>query len=105
MNGKHLRTQGGFLFPADIDIQGDIMMVPDLHARITLLDKNNKVITHLGDNEQWRAKALSAGFRGKRAEWQAGRFIHPHDACFDKAGNIYTVEWVVGGRVTKLTKV
>jgi hypothetical protein len=105
MNGKHLRTQGGFLFPADIDIQGDIMMVPDLHARITLLDKNNKVITHLGDNEQWRAKALSAGFRAKRAEWQDGRFIHPHDACFDKAGNIYTVEWVVGGRVTKLTKV
>ena len=105
MNGKHLRTQGGFLFPADIDIQGDIMMVPDLHARITLLDKNNKVITHLGDNEQWRAKALSAGFRGKRAQWQDGRFIHPHDACFDKAGNIFIVEWVIGGRVTKLTKV
>ena len=51
------------------------------------------------------AKALSAGFRGKRAEWQAGRFIHPHDACIDKNGNIYTVEWVVGGRVTKLMKV
>jgi hypothetical protein len=48
---------------------------------------------------------LSAAFRGKRAEWQAGRFIHPHDACFDKNGNIHTVEWVVGGPVTKLTKV
>ena len=36
---------------------------------------------------------------------KTARFIHPHDACFDKAGNIYTVEWVVGGRVTKLTKV
>ena len=105
MNGKHLRTQGGFLFPAGVDVQGDIMLVPDLHARITLLDKENRVITHLGDDESWREKALSKGFRTKRTEWQDGRFVHPHDACFDKNGNIFCAEWVTGGRVTKLTKV
>ena len=105
MNGKHLLTLGGFLFPADIDIKDDIMLVPDLHARITLLDKDNKVISHLGDNEQWRGKALSRGFRNKRLEWKDGHFVHPHDACFDKEGNIFCVEWVSGGRVTKLTKV
>ena len=99
------RTQGGFLFPADVDIQGDIMLVPDLHARITLLDKENKVITHLGDDESWREKALSKGFRTKRAEWKDGHFVHPHDACFDKNGNVFCAEWVTGGRVTKLTKV
>ena len=43
--------------------------------------------------------------RGKKAEWESGRFVHPHDACFDKDGNIYCVEWVAGGRVTKLTRV
>ncbi len=105
MNGKHLRTQGGFLFPADVDVQGDIMLVPDLHARITLLDKENRVITHLGDDKSWREKALSKGFRTKRAEWRDGRFVHPHDACFDKNGNVFCAEWVIGGRVTKLTKV
>jgi hypothetical protein len=105
MDGRHLKTLGGFLFPADIDVQGDIMLVPDLHARITLLDENNKVLAHLGDNEEWRQKALSRGMRGKAAEWHDGRFVHPHDACFDKDGNIFCVEWVAGGRVTKLTRV
>jgi len=28
----------------------------------------------------------------------AGKFVHPHDACFDKDGNIYVVEWVSTGR-------
>lgn len=107
LDGGHVRTQDGFLFPADIDLQGDILLVPDLHARITLLDKNNEVITHLGDDEQWRSQVLdkNIGMRGKRDLWQAGRFVHPHDACFDADGNIFVAEWVVGGRVTKLTKV
>lgn len=107
MNGKHLATQGGFLFPADIDVQGDLMLVPDLHARVTLLGPDNQVIAHLGDNEAWRSRVLSNNFalRSQRPEWQAGRFIHPHDACFDADGNIFVAEWVVSGRVTKLVRV
>ena len=105
MDGKHLKTLDGFLFPADIDVQGDLMLVSDLHARITLLDKDNKVITQLGDDPEWRKVALGRGFRGKRDQWKAGRFVHPHDACFDKGGNIFVVEWVSTGRVTKLRKV
>lgn len=83
------------------------MLVPDLHARITLLDKDNKVITQLGDDEAWRAQALDKkiGMRGKRELWQPGRFVHPHDACFDQDGNIFVAEWVVTGRVSKLQKV
>ena len=106
MNGKHLKTLGGFLFPADIDIRGDVMLVPDLHCRVTLLDKDDKVITHLGDDPQWRKLALE-GFkmRGQRPNWRPGKFIHPHDACFDQDGNIFVVEWVATGRVTKLRKV
>jgi hypothetical protein len=38
-------------------------------------------------------------------EWVAGKFLHPHDACFDPAGNIYVAEWVHTGRITKLRKV
>ena len=29
-------------------------------------------------------------------------FISPHSACWDKDGNIYVVEWVNDGRITKL---
>jgi DNA-binding beta-propeller fold protein YncE len=105
MDGRHLKTMGGFLFPADIDIQGDLMVVPDLHCRVTLLDKNNRVITHLGDDPIWRERAL-AGFkmRGQRDQWLPGKFVHPHDACFDRDGNIFVTEWVDTGRVTKLHK-
>lgn len=107
MEGKHLKTLDGFLFPADADIQGDIMVVPDLHARITLLDKENKVVAQLGDDESWRAQVLDSKnkMRVNPALWQPGKFVHPHDAAFDKAGNIYVAEWVSGGRVTKLKKV
>jgi len=106
MAGKHLKTLDGFLFPADIDTAGDIMLVPDLHCRVTLLDRDNHVITHLGDDPEWRKQAL-AGFkmRGQREKWLPGKFVHPHDACFDSDGNIFVAEWVNTGRVTKLRKV
>jgi glutamine synthetase len=71
----------------------------DLGEALDALEKDDVLKDALGEH------AFSQFITAKRAEWQDGRFIHPHDACFDKAGNIYTVEWVVGGRVTKLTKV
>ena len=105
MSGKFLSKLDGFLFPANIDIRDDLMIVPDLHCRITFLDKNNKVLTQLGDDEAWRTKALD-GFkmRGQPDQWQPGKFVHPHDACFDREGNIMVTEWVKTGRVTRLRK-
>ncbi|MBT6768246.1 MAG: hypothetical protein HOA81_04540 [Opitutales bacterium] len=88
-------------------MQGDLMLVPDLHARVTILDKENKVVAHLGDDEAWRAKVLDkkTAMRTKRNLWEPGKFVHPHDACFDHDGNIFLAEWVVSGRVSKLVKV
>ena len=42
--------------------------MPDLHARVTLLDKDNKVITHLGYDQAWTKHVLDGGklsMRGK----------------------------------------
>lgn len=105
LDGKYLKKLEGFLFPADVDIQGDVMLVPDLHCRVTLLDKENRVIAQLGEDEAWRKKALE-GFRmrAQRNRWLPGKFVHPHDACFDKDGNIFVAEWVETGRVTKLRR-
>jgi hypothetical protein len=106
LDGQFLSLLEGFLFPANIDIMGDLMVVPDLHARITLLDKKNNVVAQLGDDEAWR-KVVLDGFKVRRDPklWQPGKFVHPHDAAFDKAGNIFVAEWVETGRVTKLRKV
>ena len=107
--GKHLKTLDGFLLPANIDSRGDVLLVPDLQARVTLLDKDDQVITHLGEDPEWRAQVLKDGLKlrgSKTGEgWVSGKFLHPHDACFDAAGNIFVAEWVNTGRITRLRKV
>lgn len=105
LDGKHLSFVEGFLFPAHCETRGEVMLVPDLHARVTLLDKDNQVLAQLGDDPEWRKKALD-GFKMRQTpeKCEPGKFIHPHDACFDKDGNIFVVEWVATGRVTFLKK-
>lgn len=105
LDGKPAKVDHGVSFPAHFDIRGDVLLVPDLHARVTLMDRDNKVITHLGYDPEWTKQALD-GFkmRSDPSRWRPGRFIHPHDACFDKDGNIYVVEWVATGRVSRLRK-
>ncbi|HJT77494.1 MAG TPA: peptidase [Gemmataceae bacterium] len=107
LDGKPAGFVHDVLFPAHFDIRGDVLLVPDLHARVSLFDKDNAPIIHLGDDLAWRKKVLAPGFpvRSHPEQWRAGKFVHPHDACFDKGGNIFVVEWVATGRVTLLKKV
>jgi hypothetical protein len=75
------------------------------------MDQNNQVIIHLGEDPQWRKHVVDSLGRGQtpvRSQpqtWPAGKFIHPHDACYDRDGNIFVVEWVPTGRVTLLKRV
>ena len=105
--GEYLGGVDDVLFPADIDTRGSVMVVPDLHARITLFDKANQVISHLGDDPQWRQKVLAddLALRRQPQRWENGRVIHPHDACFDSAGNLYVAEWEATGRINFLRHV
>lgn len=106
LDGQHLLSLGGFLFPADIDVQGEYLLVPDLHARLTMLNGKNEVVAQLGDDETWRQTVLADNFamRGTPAQWRRGQFVHPHAARFDAEGNIYVAEWVRTGRITKLIR-
>ena len=80
------------------------MLVPELHARITLLNEKNEVVVRLGDDVESVVKKKSV-HRGKSDTWKNGKFVHPHDACFAPNGEIYVAEWVQSGRITKLKKV
>jgi hypothetical protein len=108
LEGKHIKTLDGIIQPANIDIRGEVMLVPDLSARITLLDGQDKVITHLGEDPAWREQVLKDGMKLRSSKtgegWVSGKFLHPHDACFDAQGNIFVAEWVHTGRITKLRK-
>jgi hypothetical protein len=104
LEGKHLETQEGFLLPANNDVFGDLMIVPDLFGRVTLLDKQNQVIDHLGDDSERIVADKAFAIRSDPSKWIAGKFVHPHDACFDHDGNILVAEWVSTGRITKLRR-
>ncbi len=103
LDGKHLRTMDGFGLPANVSSYGDLLMVPELHARITLLGAKNEVVATLGADVERVTKGDN--IRSKPDQWLDGKFVHPHDACFDNDGNILVAEWVGTGRVSKLTRV
>ncbi len=111
LDGKHLGFVTDVHFPAHFDTRGDVLLVPDLHARVSLFGKDNQPLVHLGEDAAWRKKVVDSLGKGQTPvrtqpkEWLAGKFIHPHDACFDKDGNIFVVEWVATGRVTLLKRV
>ena len=105
LDGQHLKTMDGFILPANIDVRDDLMLVPDLSCRITLLNRQNEVVAQLGDDEAWRQRVQNQQLRVKPETWKQNRFIHPHDACFDGEGNIFVAEWVGTGRISKLTRV
>ena len=106
LDGQHKKTLGGFMLPANCDIYKDELLVPDLSARITLLDAENRPVAQLGEDAKWREEVLKDGMalRSRPNDWKDGRFLHPHDACYDKDGNIFVAEWVAPGRITRLVR-
>ena len=106
-DGTHVRTQDGFLLPANCDTFEDLLLVPELRSRVTLLGADNEPVCVMGDDAEWRTEvgADKNAVRRDPSRWRDGRFVHPHDACFDADGNIIVVEWVATGRVSKLTRV
>jgi len=78
--------------------------VLDLLGRVTLLDRQNRVIVHLGDESERIIEDKKFAIRSDRSQWTLGKFVHPHDACFDRDGSIFIAEWVSTGRITKLLR-
>jgi hypothetical protein len=102
LTGEHVKFVNGVNMPCHFSERKGVFVVPDLAARVTLIGRDNNVIEHLGEDtvndwHQMRTRARDAFIPGK--------FVCPHGACFDHAGNIFVVEWVEVGRVTKLRKV
>jgi hypothetical protein len=102
LDGTYIDTLAGFGLPANIDVQGDLMLVPELKARVSLLGKDNQVVAQLGADVE-RISADGA-IRNDASKWLDGKFVHPHDACFAADGSIFVAEWVSTGRISKLEK-
>jgi hypothetical protein len=103
LDGKHVDFVPGFRLPCHFDERQGHVVIPDLHGRVTLMDRQNTIVEHLGDSNspEWNNPLR----REPRDKFIPGQFICPHGACFDHDGNIFVVEWVEVGRVTKLKRV
>lgn len=100
LDGKHREfVTVGMRQPCHFKLRGEEMLVPDLDSVLTILDKENRVVTQLGDGNP------SALRDAPRSAFIPGKFIHPHAANFLHNGDILVAEWVPIGRITLLRKV
>jgi hypothetical protein len=79
----------------------DEMWVPDLQARLVLLDKHDKVAAVLGDNPE---APTTPGWPNIQDKLVPGKFNSPHACCVDTYGDVYVAEWISTGRITKLVR-
>ncbi len=88
--------------PCHIHQHGTDLLIPDLTGRITILDKDNKLVAHLGANSD---PTIAGKNPVEPEKWKDGEFTAPHCARWDDQGNMYVLDWNKFGRITKLKKV
>ena len=69
------------------------LYIPELDARVTILDEKDEVVAYLGDGFKVKAED-----RAKTPDV----FATPHALTVDSKGNLYVIEWVPFGRPRKL---
>jgi TAT (twin-arginine translocation) pathway signal sequence len=90
--------------PCNLYERNGEVVIPDLLSKVIILDRKNNVIVSLGEGEYSNADWATVRNQSP-GTFVPGRFVCPHGACFDHEGNIFVVEWVESGRVTKLRHV
>lgn len=94
--------QGDLRRPSNFGQRGSDIAVADLEGRVTLLDKDNKIVEHIGDNSDPKKRANNGV---PPDQWVDGEFVAPHCARWDSQGNLYVLDWVSNGRITKLKRI
>ena len=96
--------------PSGFAVDGSVLIVAELRARLALVDLQDRLIGYLGANESvcdapgWPNMLDDQGVPARTTRLEPGKFNSPHGMAADHDGNIYVAEWLIGGRVTKLTK-
>lgn len=89
--------------PCDFQRREGDLLCPDLHGRVSIFDRDYRLICHLGDNP---GVQQTPGYPNLPHDQRIpGKFISPHAAWWDSKGDLYVVEWVSDGRVSKFARV
>lgn len=88
--------------PCHFDQRGDYLVIPELWGKVKILDRDNNVYTQLGFYE---GAPNLADYPNIAPELRvSGKFSSPHECIWDQHGNLFCVEWIGDGRVTKLRR-
>jgi peptidylamidoglycolate lyase len=86
------RTLPDFRLPCCFYQQAGLLYVPELGARVSILDADDKVVARLGDGKGIDAKAIGS---------HPDKFATPHALTVDSRGDLYVIEWLPDGRPRK----
>ncbi|MDF2718563.1 MAG: hypothetical protein K0R28_5488 [Paenibacillus sp.] len=89
--------------PCSFYFHDGLMYFPDLNSRVTIFDENDRMLTHLGEDQQ--AYKQTGWPNLPKSYFRTGRFSSPHGLCVDSQGSVYVAEWISDGRLTKLQRV
>jgi hypothetical protein len=93
--------------PSSASFHGDLMCVAEIAGRVSVWDKEGKMVAALGTNDH-DMQPLPPGTKRetntpdvKPADWRSGTVTSPHGITFDNEGNILETEWNKWGRVLR----
>lgn len=102
--GKFLRHFGSsYIYsPCGFAHYENFLIVPEIHARVAIFDLHDQFVAYIGGNVPIVNHDGWPDLPDHLIE--KGKFNSPHAAAVDREGNIYIVEWIVGGRVIQLRR-
>jgi hypothetical protein len=103
---EHWDTDGNFVkvlikdlrMPAAAHVNRNYIAIAELGGRVTVLDKEGKLVTQFGDNPDTSQRA---NFGLAPDKWKDGIVNAAHGISFDRQGNLIVAEWNQFGRVSK----
>jgi sugar lactone lactonase YvrE len=87
--------------PSAVAIYHDELVVGELNGRVTVLDKDGKVLAHVGTNET--ADEIGTN-RTEPDKWKVGVIDAAHGVACDAKGDIFVSEWNIFGRVHRFDR-
>lgn len=89
--------------PCSFYFHEDKMYFPDLNSRVTIFDEHDRLLAHLGEDQQ--AYKQKGWPNLPKEYYRPGKLSSPHGVCVDSQGSVYVAEWISDGRLTKLRRV
>ena len=86
------RTIPGVRLPCCFYQHDGHLYVPELGARVSIMDADDKFVAHLGDGK---------GIDAKTIKDHPDKFATPHALTVDSHGDLYVIEWLPFGRPRK----